>query len=406
MLLRCMKVFLIFIVCGCHLLMADAQSWLTPWQARQSVSIWNYNVANFSDHQVRLEIPYHECMDSTFADIRFTTADGTTLLDHWTMHTIPGEKAAVYVEVDLLPLYSQTTIYIYYANTAAADASDPYATLVYYDELSSDVGWSDMGSPSIDFNTLSDGTTVLTKEENCDNSGAWKSIGAEVSTWKLLTRERRTTVSSGDDCYGHQYGIETPDFTGTGFYRDGIGYEGQAYTGLDLRDMGEVAEQILDEVTAFGTEWYYTEVSHCDICLFNLNAIIWNSAMEPINSVYHYNYNMLVFDRFTIRGGSPYEVDFIAVANKSCIEPMPTFGVVETCPEVVLVSHTPDECETGEGEITIAIDAGTVPYEVCWYMNGDSLGSLILSQSDTITLDSLVLGTYTITVKDSIGCER
>jgi len=395
----------LFLVGFCTVVTVDAQSWLTPWQARQTIAVWNYNVREFANHQVRLEVSLHECMDSTFTDLRFTKADGVTLLDHWTMHVAEGEEAIVYVEIDLLPLYSQTMIYMYYGNTAADDASDPVATMVYYDDLDSDTGWNDIGSSSITFETLADGTTVLVKSDNCDSSGAWKSLPSARPTWKLLSKERRTTIPSSPDCGYHKYGIETQDYSGTGLYRDGIGTNGEAYMGVERRDGGELTEQVLDVVPEFTTEWYYTEVSHCDICLFNVNAIIWDEDMQLVNSLYHYNYEMLTFDRFTIRGGSPYELDYIAVANKSCIEPMPSFGEIESCPVTELLSYTADECETGDGELVIRVAGDSPPYDICWYMDGDSLGMVTVGDSAIITLDSLSLGTYMITAKDASGCK-
>lgn len=76
---------------------------------------------------------------ATYADIRFTAADGSTLLDYAFPPDITPDSSSATVDV-LVPSLSvgNTTIRIYYGNSDASDASDPDAVyLGYYDHFDS-----------------------------------------------------------------------------------------------------------------------------------------------------------------------------------------------------------------------------------------------------------------------------
>lgn len=83
-------------------------------------------------------------------DLRFTSSDGSTLLDFWiesVSGTSPNRLAKAWVEVpgDL----SQKDIYCYFGNASATNASDPNATYVYYQDFENDT----VGQPPSKFVT-------------------------------------------------------------------------------------------------------------------------------------------------------------------------------------------------------------------------------------------------------------
>ena len=65
----------------------------------------------------------HVSLDSKcnvdFSDVRFSTTNGTTLLDYWVESYTASVNATVWVEVNSIPV-AGTTIYIYYGNATAA----------------------------------------------------------------------------------------------------------------------------------------------------------------------------------------------------------------------------------------------------------------------------------------------
>jgi hypothetical protein len=70
-----------------------------------------------------------------FGDIRFTTNDGTTLLDYWMETYTSGTSALFWVEVagDLSTV--DKTIYVYYGNSSATDASNGDNTFRLFDHF-------------------------------------------------------------------------------------------------------------------------------------------------------------------------------------------------------------------------------------------------------------------------------
>jgi len=384
-----------------------AQTWMNPWQNRQLVPIINYNLVDLSDFQVEVNVPYHECMDSTFTDIRFTTDDGTTTLPYWERHISKGEKAVFYVKVPAMGLYSTTNLYMYFGNASAVSDSDPYSTFIYFDDFETGEGWNNFYDESVSVTTLMDSTTVLKKHGMC-NDGAWKSIGDTIPFFKLLSRDYmpldRAEMMNDNPCYIMEYGVETSTFDGVNFRRDGSNANNLGEVGHEDRENGSLTDMDVEYADQPVGEWYYSEVSCCNVCLFNTNSILWDDNMNHVSSIYDFNYNMFSFDRFVIRGGKTYYLDYIAVADKACIEPMASLGEVEGCPTAQLISYTADYCDDDDGQIVFNIQGGVSPYEVCLYKDNDSLSTLYVTGVESILLDSLAKGVYKIGLKDSAGC--
>jgi hypothetical protein len=69
-------------------------------------------------------------------DVRFTAADGITLLDYWIeFWDNVGDTAIVWVEVPSVPASSTVDVLMYYGNGAAADAADGDATFEFFDDF-------------------------------------------------------------------------------------------------------------------------------------------------------------------------------------------------------------------------------------------------------------------------------
>jgi len=350
-------------------------------------------------------------MDSTFIDIRFTNENSDKVYDHWIEYVEPGVRAVVYVEVDYLPFYGSKNIYWYYNNSEAEDISNPHNTMLYFDDFDSDTGWNQISETvSTEIIELADGTTVLHKFTSCGEDGAWKYLETSYPNFKLISKDFRSVKTQNDEaCKLHVYGVETESYDGINFRRDGNnGTENlHGEIGLHTRANGDITNISTKNANQPKGNWYRTEVSYCLISLFNTNAQLWDNDMELIDNVYHFDYAMYDFDRITIRGGSPYMLDYIALAQKLCIEPYISYYEVEDCPQPTLISSTTDYCDDGNGEISFTIDGGVAPYEVCWFINNDSLGTIVVPASvDTITLDSLTQGIYTVRLKDHNGCEN
>lgn len=134
----CMLVILLVMILS---VMEPAQAqWLSGWTYRREVTITNSG-STLTDYQVKVVLTPKE--SSIFAlakddgeDIRFTDDDRMTLLNHWIKSWDRlGQSAVVWVKVPNIPGSGSKTIYLYYGNTGAGDASDGDATFEFFDNF-------------------------------------------------------------------------------------------------------------------------------------------------------------------------------------------------------------------------------------------------------------------------------
>jgi hypothetical protein len=118
--------------------------WLTGWTYRKSHQITGSTVGAQTDYQVKIKVDYASGTDSgenvylnfhckaDFGDVRFTDADGTTLLDYW-LEGISGTQATFWVEIPSIPASpSSATIYVYYSNPTATTTSNGFDTFIRF----------------------------------------------------------------------------------------------------------------------------------------------------------------------------------------------------------------------------------------------------------------------------------
>lgn len=74
---------------------------------------------------------------ASFSDLRFTKADGTTLLDYWVESVsclTPNQIATVWVKLDSIGT-TDTTFYMYYGNSGASSVSNGINTFTFFDDF-------------------------------------------------------------------------------------------------------------------------------------------------------------------------------------------------------------------------------------------------------------------------------
>ena len=125
---------------------------LPGWAYKTAVTITNPG-AMVTDYQVRIDL---NSGNFTFAqansdgsDIRFTAADGTTLLPYWMESWVPGASGTFWVRVSSIPANGSTTIYLYSGNASATSAANGAATFTFFEdfEASSWTPWTKEGGP-------------------------------------------------------------------------------------------------------------------------------------------------------------------------------------------------------------------------------------------------------------------
>jgi hypothetical protein len=140
-------------------------SWLAGWDYRKSITLSRASGA-VTNYQMKLLVGESsgatgedvdcggKCL-STFNDLRFTTTDGTTLLDYWieaVSDTTPNQLAVVWIEFDSIGT-SDTTFYMYYGNASAVAYSNGENTFPLFDDfLGTSIDgtkWTYSGTPTV-----------------------------------------------------------------------------------------------------------------------------------------------------------------------------------------------------------------------------------------------------------------
>jgi len=107
----------------------------SSWLKRKAVTLTGGASGAQTDYQVKLTVTYDSDMLVDFDDLRFTKADGTTLLDTWLESKVDSTSAIVWVETDTPANTVEADIYMYYDNSGAAAAWDIGATMLDGDDF-------------------------------------------------------------------------------------------------------------------------------------------------------------------------------------------------------------------------------------------------------------------------------
>ncbi len=131
--------------------------WLGSWTKRKPVTISRASgaVVNYqmkvlvgeSSGAVGEFVDCEALCKTDFSDLRFTAADGVTVLDYWietVSGTSPNQLATVWVEFDAIGT-SATTFYMYYGNSGAAAVSSGVDTFISFDDFERGVDGDTVG---------------------------------------------------------------------------------------------------------------------------------------------------------------------------------------------------------------------------------------------------------------------
>ena len=142
--------------------------WLLGWMYRKNHTIHHISGAG-TNYQIRTVVHYGSGTDNDddvycsnhckndFGDIRFTSADGISLLDYWIEDKIDSDHAVFWVEISQDLSTEDRTIYIYYGRSDAITTSNGFNTFELFD---------DFNGASLDLNIwdiiLNEGTIEVT----------------------------------------------------------------------------------------------------------------------------------------------------------------------------------------------------------------------------------------------------
>lgn len=116
---------------------AQVSNCLPAWQYRMPLTVSNANATALNDHQVNVVVNTQALisagkMNMDGSDMRFAI-DCCTPACYWIESGINTTTTSVWVNVSAVPASGNSTLFMYYGNTAATDASDPTCVFDVYD---------------------------------------------------------------------------------------------------------------------------------------------------------------------------------------------------------------------------------------------------------------------------------
>ncbi|MFH1729011.1 MAG: DUF2341 domain-containing protein [Pseudomonadota bacterium] len=90
---------------------------------KKRYAVNNNTATALTNHQAEFIIDYDTDMQPDFDDLRFTAADGTTILDYWLESKADSASANIWVKIPQIPASGNTTVFMYYGNSSSASAS-------------------------------------------------------------------------------------------------------------------------------------------------------------------------------------------------------------------------------------------------------------------------------------------
>ena len=183
-------------------------AWLSnDWAYRREITIDNTSNSNdLTDYQVKITLDNTNFdfskANNDGSDIRFTDDDGSTLLYYWIEKwDSTNQEAIIWVKVPSIPASSNKTIYMYYGNASASDASDGDNTFEFFDDASGTYSdkWVTIEG-SADYATV-DGKPAISLNSSTTNirTKSYQSNGAMIIEAELYTTEVITAIQYYQD---------------------------------------------------------------------------------------------------------------------------------------------------------------------------------------------------------------
>lgn len=121
-------------------------AWLAGgYSKRKALKLTGGASGALTDHQLKITVSYAAAMQGDFDDLRFTQADGTTLVDAWAEVIVADTSAVVWVEFPTTPANTvEQTYYMYYGNAGGANYWDIGTTFVLGDDFDISSPWTEV----------------------------------------------------------------------------------------------------------------------------------------------------------------------------------------------------------------------------------------------------------------------
>ena len=342
---------------------AHAQAWFnTSWGSRKSHLITGSSGAG-TNYQIRIVVHKATGTDATsdvfmgsnvkndFGDVRFTTSDGTTLLNYWleTGSLVSGSQAAFWIQV-AADLGSNQTIFVYYGNNSATTTSNGTSTFILFDDFTGSslaTQWTRRNGGTPTFS----GGLMTVSSNNIDPSKIIATGGPTANNNAMVARFEVTAGTDADERAG--IGVRTANAASP------IGYN---YLFHDFTSLTKI-DFLNDQVTygspisfSWAKNTFFTMESFTDGTSIygRVNYGTWNSqTLASLGTARGTNFLSLNIGSKT---GTTTVWDWAAIRKCIATEPAnSTWGVEQTVPPAI-TSFTPS---SGCANTTPVVITGT-----------------------------------------------
>jgi len=224
--------------------------WLTGWTYRKQVTVTNASASyqtkilvGESSGATGEEVDCNSHCQTDFDDLRFTGADGTTLLDYWIesiTDTTPNQLATIWVENNATP---DTTLYMYYGKADATAVSSGANTFLLFDNFERGNNGDTVGGSWTEVAAHCHISTAVaystTRSQLLANSAAWSTIPYAAGTgYAIRNRAYINAFTNNEEVYVSLQGNGTNRITVL-IDRAGTTLDGSVYYyDTDYRDTG------------------------------------------------------------------------------------------------------------------------------------------------------------------------
>ncbi len=240
----------------------------SSWTHRQKVHVVNTGTIAASSVAIKVVLPYQAQMQADFRDIRFTQADGITLIPHWIEKYSSAGTAHVWVKIPSLPSSGTADVYVYYGNTSAAQASSGTSTFAYFYDAES--GLTGMSGDTSMFTTgaaralaspfSSLGSNMLKasvgNENNYTNTGM-ANTGAGVSSNSTIRGRMYVDVNGQNDDFCTTFAVAGSISANYGYCLSPLGVDERVRIVRNATRGGRDQTTLAEESPTFNTSGWY-----------------------------------------------------------------------------------------------------------------------------------------------------
>ena len=233
-----------------------------------------------TDFQLKIVVSKESAMQGAFADLRFTQADGTTLVDAWAELIVTDTSATVWVEFPTTPANTvEQTYYMYYGNVGVASDWDGAATFPsLFSDFDNLTGWTTRsGSPSVSggeltLNTASISRAVTFPSNYCVRTRAKYNTANNTARFVLLDDTWNVNNNSGPYVGWRVGDIMNYD----GSWHDGGNYTTGVYDIVEMRNVDDAShtfDLMVDDVLGVSGAGYRNNLNMTTVGYFeSVNA--------------------------------------------------------------------------------------------------------------------------------------